>query len=565
MPQSLADWVAENKPSGEMTSYTPTMRERQTDALRNLLFTDDRAGQAKANRLMGELDFTPFALPAYAYDVGRSAAEGDPTSLAITAGVGAIPMVGRELRSGQNLRRFLSDEAGMFMGPKAKKADLSKLSQAQLLKEQGASRDEIHQATGWFQQADGKWRFEVSDAEAKMKGRAEGQLGTVMDHPELYENYPELAKIGVRAETLPPGVAGYYDPGKKQLGYTKYKSDPRDKKSFLLHELMHGVQDIEGFAPGTNKNPANALISGSYANQEYKTRLADYTRDIGQDEMAKILPNLSPASIAQVVAARRVRIKRKPMSEELQSLQRQAADAAYEKALGEVEARNVQTRQHMTAGQQRASPPWTTQDVQNPLVEQESGGLGGLFNKLGLSLSVPAKAEAPLDRFTRMRKADEDYFRTAFGEDADEAIKLTRRSSGSDRLQDLVDKHGVKDPNLEKRVYGIGMKDEDIPEFWQDLHKQTVNIIHADNPAELTDEAFWAMRDIPHNYDPAKPTWNGKIAVAKMEAAMNRAKELGMDQKQFFRNVFNRAGKTYGADAPEMMKHMLEKFGNLLK
>lgn len=383
MPQSLADWVAENKPSGELRSYTPTMRERQTDSLRNLLFTDDRAGQAKANRLMGELDFTPFAIPAYAYDIGRSAAEGDPTSLAITAGLGAIPMVGRELRSGQNVRNFLANEAGMFMGPKAKKADLSKLSQAQLLKEQGASRDEIHRATGWFQQADDKWRFEVSDVGAKMKGRAEGQLGTVMDHPELFENYPELAKIGVRSETLPPGIAGYYDAGNKQLGLT-HKSDSREKKSFLLHELQHGVQDIEGFAPGTNQNPANALVRGSYANQEYKTRLADYTRDIGQDEMARLQPHLSPASVAEMVAARRKRLKESLAPPEIKSLQSQAANAAYHKALGEVEARNAQTRQHMTAGQQQASPPWTTQDVQNPLVEQEAGGLGGLFKKLGL-------------------------------------------------------------------------------------------------------------------------------------------------------------------------------------
>lgn len=68
-------WV----PSGELTAYTPTLRERAADWLRPMLFSDDRAGQDKANRLVnwGETMIPPFGFATSAYDAGRAGGEGD--------------------------------------------------------------------------------------------------------------------------------------------------------------------------------------------------------------------------------------------------------------------------------------------------------------------------------------------------------------------------------------------------------------------------------------------------------------------------------------------------------
>lgn len=66
-------------PQGELTSYTPTLRERAADWLRQKLFTDDRAGQDKANRLVnwGETMLPPFGFATSAYDAGRAGGQGD--------------------------------------------------------------------------------------------------------------------------------------------------------------------------------------------------------------------------------------------------------------------------------------------------------------------------------------------------------------------------------------------------------------------------------------------------------------------------------------------------------
>lgn len=66
-------------PSGELTAYTPTLRERVSDWLRPVLFSDDRAGQEKANRLTNwaETMIPPFGFATQMYDTGRAGGEGD--------------------------------------------------------------------------------------------------------------------------------------------------------------------------------------------------------------------------------------------------------------------------------------------------------------------------------------------------------------------------------------------------------------------------------------------------------------------------------------------------------
>jgi GNAT superfamily N-acetyltransferase len=64
-------------PSGDMTSYTPTLSERATDFIRRKLFSDDRAGQQKASRVMDVAQFTPFGFATDMYDAGRAGGQGD--------------------------------------------------------------------------------------------------------------------------------------------------------------------------------------------------------------------------------------------------------------------------------------------------------------------------------------------------------------------------------------------------------------------------------------------------------------------------------------------------------
>lgn len=80
-------------PSGELTAYQPTLRERVSDWLRQSLFTDDRAGQEKANYLTnwGETMIPPFGFATSMYDAGNQAGRGNYLGAGLTAGAAFIP------------------------------------------------------------------------------------------------------------------------------------------------------------------------------------------------------------------------------------------------------------------------------------------------------------------------------------------------------------------------------------------------------------------------------------------------------------------------------------------
>lgn len=78
-------------PSGSMTSYTPTLRERATDWMRRTLFSDDRAGQGRAERVMDVAALTPFGFATDVYDAGREAGMGNLGGAGLMLGMAGIP------------------------------------------------------------------------------------------------------------------------------------------------------------------------------------------------------------------------------------------------------------------------------------------------------------------------------------------------------------------------------------------------------------------------------------------------------------------------------------------
>jgi hypothetical protein len=78
-------------PSGDMTSYTPTLSERATDWIRRKLFSDDRAGQQKASRVMDVAQFTPFGFATDMYDAGRAGGRGDYATAGTMLAMAGLP------------------------------------------------------------------------------------------------------------------------------------------------------------------------------------------------------------------------------------------------------------------------------------------------------------------------------------------------------------------------------------------------------------------------------------------------------------------------------------------
>ena len=135
--------------------------------------------------------------------------------------------------------------------------------------ENGYPKEEIRQLTGWFQGADGKWRFEISDKDAFVNTNIFNNRSYVLEdvlvHDKLYEAYPELARVETSVDedlkdtpTMAALVYSYEDrynnptslPFKLKINPDALSKSSDELKSILLHEVQHMIQRLEGFATG---------------------------------------------------------------------------------------------------------------------------------------------------------------------------------------------------------------------------------------------------------------------------------------------------------------------------
>jgi hypothetical protein len=209
--------------------------------------------------------------------------------------MGTVGMVGTSSLAGTALKP--AGAFGMFGGGRAKFADHAKGKLHDELEAIPGARNNLDAEqgrwarTGWFRGVDGERRFEIPDEPAKLTAAMEARwdggpdgfmarkdfgdaggmysLRDVLDHPELYKNYPHLADLPVMiGDPMLPmngGVRGSYTkPGNHALfgktGHIELHGglEPDEMRSTLLHEIQHAVQNYEGFAPGANGRTVGA-------------------------------------------------------------------------------------------------------------------------------------------------------------------------------------------------------------------------------------------------------------------------------------------------------------------
>lgn len=141
----------------------------------------------------------------------------------------------------------------------------------------------------WFKGPDGKWRWEIDDSQAsldsynlEMADRLIGEdLDTVLRHPALFKNYPELKDWTITNNPAPNDFSqsyqGWADADKKRVNITPYAKDPL---STLLHEVQHAVQSIEGFATGGMPDSALSKMPLDH--------LQETARNVSEYEMKKV-------------------------------------------------------------------------------------------------------------------------------------------------------------------------------------------------------------------------------------------------------------------------------------
>ena len=260
----------------------------------------------------------------------------------------------------------------MFVGPQANFApwtnNLFDLNQAKERIAQGEDAELVRQETGWHEGRDGKWRFEISDKDARFteRGRAalDGKLGVgqgfmaldqALEHHALFAAYPALADyLVIFSDGNMGAVKGVID---TEAGVIRLDRKQPNVLSSLLHELQHGIQTIEGFALGSNLTLARQ-------HPEYQRLMAEARKNQPAE----------PGGWGSVGTT----------TDDVGNNENQIALEVYRRSYGEQEARATEARMRMTAEQRRKTRPGML-DAENVIVT--------FNNKVAENAPIPANAD----------------------------------------------------------------------------------------------------------------------------------------------------------------------------
>src|SRR3546814_14820926 len=94
------------------------------------------------------------------------------------------------------------------------------------------------------------------------------RLGNLLDHPELYEAYPQLKDTEVRVLPESEGF-GQYDERRNILHLSMSATD---KHSTALHEVQHAIQKIEDMGRGgdPDRSEERRLGKGGVSTGRYR-------------------------------------------------------------------------------------------------------------------------------------------------------------------------------------------------------------------------------------------------------------------------------------------------------
>lgn len=180
-------------------------------------------------------------------------------------------------------------------------------------------------------------RFEIDDsvmnvrkpdlAELMSRDGNTKRLDEVIDHPELFANYPELRGVNVEFKKDLRGNAAF--DGKDTIFISNKFKSPDEVGSSLIHEVQHWVQGKEGFAGGGSYDAMLRQVEGRIYDLEKRGDLSPLEAMRYSEELSRLKGNKSAEAYER-----------------------------YKKIAGEIEAREVQARQHLTPEERDIIPPY---------------------------------------------------------------------------------------------------------------------------------------------------------------------------------------------------------------
>jgi hypothetical protein len=262
---------------------------------------------------------------------------------------------------------------GMFGGVRAKTANLPALQMAKNLNAKGFGAEDIRQITGWHQGSDKKWRFEISDDLVQLDMNAlaahgrSSPLSEVVIHQRLLKAYPELKDLRIGREISPTKRGGFnIHDNKITVGGGK-AVDQRNSVFLdtLVHELQHKIQQIEGFAQGTNPGAPSVHKFHTDAKDTLK-RMDTKIKDLSLSNVSKRKAGDTQGADADM-SFREGLVKMR--DETVRPMTKLSAFEIYRKFVGEVEADLSANRRRLTPEQRQPFSPLTdpTQQIKGLL------------------------------------------------------------------------------------------------------------------------------------------------------------------------------------------------------
>jgi hypothetical protein len=282
---------------GAISSYDAPTNDTAAQLIAKHWFGDDKDGYAKAQRLLQfgrTMSMGLSDLPGDVIDTAKYAQAGDKGA-ALSSGanalMNALPLAAPYAPEAvEGLKKLHADESGVLTGPLSNTWDRLAANDASNMFEAGLSPEDIWRHSGLALSAmdRGKimtgadragmypsFRQEISDAPARWipgpggdhgayqkqfgrigdawpwAGQEDLSLGEVLHHPELYKAYPELGDLPLTITQGSPHL-GSYNSRESWAGGPSMELRQDTDIGTALHEIQHGIQNIEGWAPGGN-------------------------------------------------------------------------------------------------------------------------------------------------------------------------------------------------------------------------------------------------------------------------------------------------------------------------
>jgi len=252
-----------------------------------------------------------------------------------------------------------------YAGTKAATANKHALARAVQMEREGATNEEIRKETGWAVGLDDKWRFELSDEDMSLKENPKSQpgrrgtpphwkLGDLIDHPTLFEAYPEL--LDVKVETSARG--SWYNPKTDTIGVTNVGEAKR--LDALVHEISHRIAALEGFARGGSVKEFQPGLLSKTVDPGKALRLSKTLyRERYEGKRQQDFPDTEGNVFRLVSLAAKEGDRKKALEYARQAI----PIDKYRRLAGEIEARDAALRRLLTDKQRSDLEPYVAQGV----------------------------------------------------------------------------------------------------------------------------------------------------------------------------------------------------------